>query len=104
MFDQGQLAVASRRDVVDLVRLQRLGPENVARMIGLFVEALGRMAVEDWPAKRDMLGRMAVATNRQVPAGHHQFEFVAARMAEDGDALMLAVAAGIVLKLFDRFA
>ena len=74
-------------------------PEDVARVVGLFVEAAGGVAVEDRPAEGHVLGRVAVAAERHVPAGHHELELAVARLAEDGDALLLAVAAGVVLQL-----
>ena len=64
-----------------------------------FVEAVGRVAVEDRAAERDVVGRVAVAADRHVPAGHHELELVAARLAEDGDAVVRAVAAGVVVQL-----
>ena len=53
-----------------------------------FVEAVGRVAVEDRPAERHVLGRVAVAANRHVPAGHHELELVAPRLAENRDAVL----------------
>ncbi len=46
-----------------------------------------------------MLGAVAVAANREMPSGHHEFEFSAARRPEDGDCLLLSVAVGIVFEL-----
>ena len=67
--------------------------------VGLFVEAFGRVAVEDRPAERHVVGRVAVAADRHVPARHHELELVAAGMAEDRDAVVRAVAARIVAEL-----
>ena len=77
---------------------QRLVPEDVARVIGLLVEASRRVTVEDRTAKGHVLGAVAVATDRHVPAGHHELER-AARRAKHGDVLRLAVAAGVVFQL-----
>ena len=46
-----------------------------------------------------MVGRVAVAADRHVPAGHHELELLAARLAEDGDAVLLAIAAGVIGEL-----
>ena len=85
--------------LVELVRGQGLRPEDVAGVGRPFVEAVGRVAVEDRAAEGDVVGRVAVAADRHVPAGHHEFELVRARLAEDRDAVVLAVAAGVVVKL-----
>ena len=68
-------------------------------MVGFLIEALSRVAVEDRATEGHVVGRVAVATDRQVPARHHKLELVFARMAEDGDALMLAIALGVVFQL-----
>ncbi len=44
--------------VVQLVRRLRLRPEHVARVRRLFVESLGRVAVEDRPAERHVIGQL----------------------------------------------
>ena len=46
-----------------------------------------------------MLSRVSIATNRHVPAGHHKLELVVPGLAEDGDVLLVAKAAGVVLEL-----
>src|SRR5262245_11703638 len=65
----------------------------------LFVESLGGVPVEDWATERDVVGRIAVAADGHVSAGHHEFELVAVRRAEDGDAVVRAVAARVVAEL-----
>ena len=75
------------------------GQKTLPGCVGLFVEALGRVAVEDRAAERDVIGAVAVAANRHVPAGHHELELVAARRAENGDAVVRAVAARVVAQL-----
>ncbi len=65
----------------------------------LFVEALGRMAVEDRAAERHVISRVAIAANRHVPARHDEFKLVGTRVSEDGDTVVRSVAARIVAKL-----
>ena len=84
----------------EFVRAESLVPIHVPRVIGLFVEALGRVPVEDRTAKRHVVLAVAVAANRQVPAGHHELDTgLGVRIAEDCDRLLLAVPARIVFEL-----
>src|SRR3954471_21277475 len=85
--------------LVELVGGLGLWPENVAGVGWAFVEAIGGVAVENRAAEGDMVGRVAVATDRHVAAGHHEFELVAAGMAKNGDAVMRAVALGVISQL-----
>ena len=97
--DQRFFAMLAVEHLIERVGLERLVPEDIVRMVGLLVEAVRRVAVEDRAAERDVLGRVAVATDRQVPARHHEFELSALRRAEKRDRLGLAVTAGVVGKL-----
>jgi hypothetical protein len=66
-------------------------------MIGLFVETLTRMTVEDGSAKGHVIRRIAVTADRHVPARHHEFKLLAPRraagFAKQCDAVLLAEAA-----------
>src|SRR5262245_29789503 len=79
--------------LVDLVGGLRLRPKDVAWMRWRFVEPLGRVTVKNWATKRHVISRVAVAADRHVPPGHHELELVAARLAKDRDAVLLAIAA-----------
>ena len=68
-------------------------------MLRRLIQPFGGMAVENRPAEGHMLGRVAVAANRHVPPGHHELELLRSGITEDGDAVLLAVAAGIVFEL-----
>ena len=85
--------------LIELIRLDRLRPEHVARVVGFFVETLGRVAVENRPAKSDVLGGVAVAANRHVPTGEDELKIVAAGLAKNGDAVLLAESARVVGEL-----
>ncbi len=50
-------------------------PEEIAGMIGLFVNTLCSMAVKDRSPERGMLGAVTVTANRQMPSGHHELKF-----------------------------
>ena len=97
--DQRLVALVLVEHLVELVGGLGLRPEDVAGMGGGFVEAFGRVAVEDRAAEGDVLSRVAVAADRHVAAGHHELELLGARLAEDGDAVLLAVAAAVVFEL-----
>src|SRR5690242_4688126 len=71
-------------------------------MSHLFVEAGGRVTVENRPPKGDVFGAVAVATDGEMPAGHHKLKLVGARSAKNGDRLRLAVPAGIVFELLQN--
>mmetsp|Transcript_74425 Transcript_74425/g.151124 ORF Transcript_74425/g.151124 Transcript_74425/m.151124 type:complete len:245 (+) Transcript_74425:206-940(+) len=99
LLHQGNLLLLAVEDLVHLVGGLGLMPEDIARVVCLFVERLGGVAVEDRSTERDVLGRVAIAAHRHVTTGHHQLELALAWLAEDGDILLLAEATGIVLKL-----
>src|SRR5262249_52021898 len=82
-FDQRLLALFPRELLEELVGFLRLMPEDVAGMPDLFGESRGRVAVENRPAERDVLGAVAVAADRQMPARHHEFELAAAGSSEN---------------------
>ena len=93
------LALLLVEHLIELVRRLGLRPEDVAGMIRLFVESLGRVAVEDRPAEGDVfavLPSQRIVMCRPVITNSN---FLRARLAEDGDAVLLAVAARIVLEL-----
>ncbi len=73
--------------LVKLVRLDGQRPEDVARVVLLFMEILRRMPVEDRTAERDMFGAMPITPQREVPPRDHELEFFRPGMPEDGDAL-----------------
>ena len=97
-LDQGLGLLLSVEHFEDAVGGQGLRPENIVRVARLFVEAAGSVAVDDRAAKGHVLGRMAVATQRDVPAGEDELELLAARRAEDRHAL-LAKTVFVVLQL-----
>ena len=68
-------------------------------MIGRFVEAGGRVAVEHRAAESHVIDAVAIDAHRHVPAGHHHFELAFIGIAEHGDALRFAVALAIVFQL-----
>ncbi len=96
--DQGFCSLCAVKHFVNFVGSQGLRPKDVARMIDRFVETAGGMSVEHRAAEGDVLGRIAVAAQGHVPAGHHEFELLA-RGTEDGNVLMVAESAGIVFEL-----
>ena len=67
--DEGVLALLAVEHVIELVRLDRLVPEDVVRVVRLFVEPFAFVGVEDRAAEGDVLGAVAVAAQRHVPAG-----------------------------------
>src|SRR5690606_18300286 len=70
---QRKLALLAVEHFENLVRFERLMPEDVSFVIGLFLErAVWIVTVEDRTAERHMLGRIAVAAHRHVPASHHK--------------------------------
>ena len=85
--------------LVEIVCRDGLMPEDVVRMVSLFVIPAGSVAVKDGTAGGDMLDRMSVAPHGAVAAGHHELELALPRLAEEGDALRLAKSAQIVLEL-----
>jgi len=50
-------------------------------------------------AEGDVVDRVAAAPQRHVPAGEDELELAAARLAEDGDGLIVAEAAAVILQL-----
>ena len=64
-------------------------------MVRRLIKILGGMAVEDRPAKGHMVGRIAIAAQRHVPSGQHELELAVARLAKDGNTLVMAEAARI---------
>jgi hypothetical protein len=54
---------------------------------------------QDRPAEGDVLGRVAVASQGHVPAGEEELEPPAAGLADQGDRLPVAEAAGVVFEL-----
>ena len=85
--------------LVQLVRLDRLWPEDVPLVHRSLVKTIGGVAVEDGAAESDVLRRVAVAANGHVPAGHHELKLLASRLAKDGDAVLIAEPAGVVAQL-----
>ena len=98
-FEERLLLLFAIEHLIELVRGLGLRPENVAGVRRAFVEAIGGVAVEDRAAEGDVVGGVAVAADRHVPAGHHEFELLAAGMAENGDAVVRAVAFGVIGQL-----
>src|SRR5262249_24239282 len=74
--------------------------------IGLFVEALGGVAVENRAPEGNVRFGVAVGSQRHVPAGHHELKLSVAGLAENRDALIAApqLAAGVVLELLAALA
>ena len=99
VFDKGLLLLLAIEHRVNGVGLHGQRPVDVPRMVGLFIETLSGMAVEDGATESDVVGRVAVAADRQMPAGHHKFELPFAGLSEEGDRLLLAVTTGVVLQL-----
>ncbi len=98
-FEERLLLLFAIEHLVQLVGGFGLRPEDIAGMGWAFVEAVGGVAVEDRAAEGDVVGGVAVATDGHVPAGHHEFELLAAGMAKNGDAVVRAVAFGVVGEL-----
>src|SRR5947209_7011317 len=76
--------------LVNLVGLDGLLPEYVARMVHFFIKSLGGMAIENRAAECHVLAGIAVSTKGHVPTRHDEFELFAPWFAEDGDALIFA--------------
>ena len=75
-----------------------LWPKHIAFVLRTFVESIGRVAVEYRPAERHMIGAIAIAADRHVPAGHHELKLIASRRAKDRNAVLYAIAARIVFQ------
>ncbi len=99
MRDEREAPVRGVEGAKELVGLHGLVPEDVVGVGGLFVEALALVGIEDGSAEGDVLRAVAIATQRHVAAGEDEFELAGARFAEDGDALLLAKPADVVLEL-----
>ena len=85
---------------VNLVRGNRLWPEDVAGVGRFFIEAVGSMTVEDGPAERDVILGVAIGTQRRVSARDDALKMVRTRFAEDGQRLPFAPrSARVVLQL-----
>ena len=96
---QRRFALLAVEHFVDLVRSDRLRPEHVAGMIGLFVEAVGSVAVEHRTAEGHVIDAVAIDADCEMATGHHHFEFPIARLAEQRDALRFAIPAAVVFQL-----
>ena len=99
---QRELALFAVEHLEDFVGALRLVPVGVARVIGLFVETLRRVAVEDRAAEGRAFDGVAVAAARAVPAGEHELELAGAGLAEerDGGLPPKPCLAAVVLDLF----
>jgi hypothetical protein len=58
------------------------------------------VAIEDRPAKGDVIGRVAIAANGHVTAGHHELKIAIAGRTKNRQALVLAKTTSVVLQLF----
>lgn len=57
------------------------------------------MSIKNRAAEGHMLGAVAITTPCHVPAAEHELKLAAARLAKDGDALLVAKAANVVIEL-----
>src|SRR5262249_21288670 len=85
-----------------LVGLLCLVPVHVSGMPHGFVEAGGRVTVENRAAKGDVFGAVAIATDGEVPTGHNELKLVGSRSSKNGDRLRLAVPVRIVFELLEN--
>ena len=97
-FDDGRLLLLAVEHLEDAVGRHGLRPEDVVGVARLFVEAAGGVSINDRTAKGDVLRRIAVASQSDVPARQNELELLASRRAEYRHAL-LAEAVFIVLQL-----
>ena len=100
---QSGLALLAVKHFEDFVSSYRLRPENISRVIGLFVKTAGGVTVENWAAESHVVIAAAVDADGHVTASHHHFELAVARLTEQRDALRMAVATAIVVQLLIDF-
>ena len=97
------LALFAVEHLEGLVRALRLKPIDVAGMIGLFVEALRGVSVEDRPAEGRAFHRVAIAASGAVPAGEDELELPGAGLAEERDGRIAEAGfAAVVLDLLEH--
>ncbi len=83
-----------------LIGLQRLVPKDVVGMRCLFkVAARAFVAVHDGAGKGDVVGGVAIAAQRAMPAALHKLKLTRARLAKNCNGLSLAPTAHVVLEL-----
>lgn len=99
--EEGELALFAVEGLEDFVGAFGLVPVGVAGVVGLFIEALGSVAVEDGAAEGCAFLAVAIAAAGAVAAGEDELELTGAGLAEerDGGAAKAAVAFVVLIEL-----
>ena len=99
LLHQRQLLLLAIEGLIQLVGLNGLWPKNIAGVCRPFVKSVSGVTIKDRPAKCDVLGRVAVATDRHVAAREDKLKMFAPWLTEDGDAVLLTKPTGVVVEL-----